>query len=142
MFSFIFGMPRNNPFSQRSHLTVTHAIRSELVIKTEEIQHFHLLQSKSAAYHLTRTLEKTIHVLFHTFHSLPVHIQSQLKAMNLFLSMFTSLMPALLTDSCSVYDPARQRCSTALHNTDYNLQPENFETSFTDIFAFPFFLCH
>lgn len=29
MSSLVCGLPRNNPFSQRSHLTMTHAIRSE-----------------------------------------------------------------------------------------------------------------
>jgi len=51
-------------------------------------------------------------------------------------------MPALLTDSCSVYDPARQLCSTGTRNTDYNLQPENFETMFTDRFALLLSFCY
>lgn len=117
MSSFIFGMPRSNPFSQWSHVTMTHAIRSKQTnvswqLKQNKYKISSCYKISSAAYHPTGTLEKTICVLFHTFHWSPVHIQCQFKAMNLRFDIFTCLIPALLTNSCPVYDPARPLCST------------------------------
>lgn len=117
MSSFIFGMPRSNPFSQWSHVTMTHAIRSKQTnvswqLKQNKYKISSCYKISSAAYHPTGMLEKTICVLFHTFHWSPVHIQCQFEAMNLRFDIFTCLIPALLTNSCPVYDPARPLCST------------------------------